>query len=75
MRTERVTKAKDALARSVGVKGDQVAPARATLKLFLQRLNEQNQPDDAAFEALCEAPFRAPEKRRTGGQGGVGRGR
>ncbi len=64
-RRERVEKAKDALARSVGAKGVQVAPARAALKVYLQKLNEQKQPDDAQFEALIEAPFKAPPKKRT----------
>jgi hypothetical protein len=63
-RRERVGKAKDALARSVGTKGDHVAPARAALKSYLQRLNEPKQPDDAHFEALIEAPFKAPPKKR-----------
>jgi peptidoglycan hydrolase-like protein with peptidoglycan-binding domain len=71
-RKERVAKAKDAMARSVGLKGDHVAPARAALKTYLQRLNLPNQPDDATFEALCEAPFKAPEKKRTGDRGGPG---
>ena len=64
-RRDRVVKAKDALARSVGAKGEQVAPARAALKTYLQRLNEPKQPDDAAFEALIEAPFKAPPKKKT----------
>ena len=64
-RKERVQKAKDALARSATLKGDHVAPGRAALKLFLQRLNERNQPDDATFEALLEAPFKAPPKKKT----------
>lgn len=64
-RKERVAKAKDALARSVGLKGDQVAPARAALKVYLQRLNLPNQPDDATFEALIEAPFKVPPKKKT----------
>jgi uncharacterized protein (DUF2236 family) len=68
-RKDRVAKAKDALARSVGAKGDHVAPARAALKTFLQRLNDQKQPDDATFEALIEAPFKAPVKKKVG-QGG-----
>lgn len=63
-RKERVAKAKDALARSVALKGDHVGPARTALKQFLQRLNEPRQPDDAAFEVLLEAPFRVPEKRK-----------
>jgi hypothetical protein len=64
-RKERVVKAKDALSRSVTIKGDHVAPARAALKLFLQRLNEKNQPDDQTFEAMLEAPFKAPPKKKT----------
>lgn len=64
-RQERVAKAKDAMARSVGLKGDHVAPARAAIKGYLQRLNEPKQPDDAAFEALIEAPFKAPPKKKT----------
>ncbi len=64
-RKDRVEKAKDALARSVATKGEHVAPARASLKQFLQRLNEPNQPDDQRFETLLEAPFKAPPKKRT----------
>ncbi len=64
-RKERVAKAKDALARSVGVKGDHVAGARDALKEFLRRLNEPNQPDDARFEAMIEAPFKVPPKKKT----------
>jgi hypothetical protein len=65
IRRERVTKAKDALARSVSSKGEHVAPARAAIKAYLQRLNEPKQPDDAQFEALLEAPFKAPFKKKT----------
>ena len=65
VRKERVAKAKDAMSRSVGLKGAHVAPARAALKAYLQRLNEPNQPDDAHFEMLVEAPFKAPPKKRT----------
>jgi hypothetical protein len=64
-RKDRVAKAKDALARSVGMKGDHVAPARAALKTYLQRLNEPKQPDDAQFEALIQAPFTAPAKKKS----------
>ena len=64
-RKERVAKAKDALARSVGVKCDHVAGARDALKEFLRRLNEPNQPDDARFEAMIEAPFKVPPKKKT----------
>ena len=63
-RKERVAAAKDALARSATLKGDWVAPARAALKSFLQRLNDPRQPDDAQFEALLEAPFRQPPKKK-----------
>jgi len=63
-RKERVAKAKDALARSVGTKGEHVAPARAALKVYLQRLNEAKQPNDEAFEALLESPFKAPPKKK-----------
>lgn len=64
-RKERVEKAKDALARSVDAKGDHVASARSALKDFLRRLNEPNQPDDARFESLIEAPFKAPPKKKS----------
>ncbi len=64
-RKDRVAKAKDALARSVGAKGDHVTAGRAALKKYLQNLNEARQPDDAQFEMLIEAPFKAPEKKRT----------
>jgi hypothetical protein len=65
IRKERVAKAKDALSRSAGMKGDQVAPARAALKNYLRNLNDKNQPDDARFELLIEAPFKAPPKKRS----------
>lgn len=63
-RKERVAKAKDALTRSVGIKGDHVAGARAALKTYLQKLNEPKQPDDAQFEALVQAPFTVPPKKK-----------
>ena len=63
-RKARVAAAKDALARSVGLRGDHVAPARAALKTYLRRLNEANQPTDDQFQALVEGPFRAPPKPR-----------
>ena len=65
LRKERVAKAKDAMNRSVGLKGAHVAPARAALKTYLQRLNDPKQPDDAHFEMLVEAPFKAPPKKKT----------
>ena len=64
LRKERVAKAKDALARSVGIKGVQVPLARTALKKYLQNLNDPKQPDDARFELLIEAPFKAPPKQR-----------
>ena len=68
VRKARVEKAKDALARSVGVKGDHVAAGRDALKDYLRRLNEPNQPDDARFEAMIEAPFKAPPKQKSTGR-------
>ena len=65
LRKERVAKAKDAISRSVGMKGDHVVAARAALKTYLQKLNEPRQPDEAQFEALIEAPFKVPPKKRT----------
>ncbi len=64
-RKERVEKAKDALARSVSLKGDHVATARSALKDFLRRLNEPKQPDEARFESLIEAPFKVPPKKKS----------
>jgi hypothetical protein len=64
-RKDRVTKAKAALKESAGLKGTHVAPARAAIKAYLQRLNEPDQPDDARFELLIEAPTKAPPKKRT----------
>jgi hypothetical protein len=63
-RKERVAAAKDALARSATLKGDHVMSARAALKSYLQRLNEPRQPDDSQFQALVEAPFRQPPKKK-----------
>ncbi len=63
-RKERVGLAKDALARSVGAKGDHVITGRAAHKKYLQKMNEPNQPDDARFEMLIEAPFKATPKKR-----------
>ena len=50
---------------SVGAKGDWVVSGRAALKVYLQRLNEPKQPDDAQFEALLAAPFTPPPKKKT----------
>ena len=68
-RKERVGTAKDALARSVGTKGDHVSAGRAALKKYLQNMNEPNQPDDERFEMLIEAPFKAPPKKRENNRG------
>ena len=64
-RKDRVEKAKDALTRSVGMKGDHVAAGRSALKDFLRRLNEPKQPDDSRFQSLIEAPFKAPPKKKS----------
>ena len=64
-RKERVEKAKDALSRSVGIKGDHVPAARSALKDFLRNLNEPKQPDDSRFESLIEAPFKVPPKKKS----------
>jgi hypothetical protein len=69
IRKERVAKAKDAMSRSVGLKGAHVPPARAAIKKYLQNLNDPRQPDDQQFEALIEAPFKAPPKKRTNDRG------
>lgn len=63
IRRERVVRAKDALARSVGAKGDHVTRARVALKTYLQHLNDLKQPDDARFDELVEAPFKSPPKK------------
>jgi len=65
LRKERVEKAKDAMSRSAGLKGAHIAPARAAIKRYLQQLNDPKQPDDARFDALIEAPFKAPPKKKT----------
>ena len=64
LRKERVEKVKDALSRSVGMKGDHVASGRVALKDFLRNLNEPKQPDDSRFEMLIEAPFKVPPKKK-----------
>lgn len=63
-RKTRVAAAKDALARSNGLRGEHVAPARAALKSYLRRLNEPHQPNEDQFAALLEGPFRPPPKKR-----------
>lgn len=69
-RKERVERAKDALARSTGLKGEHVVAGRAALKLFLRSLNEPRQPSDEQFEAILEGPFKAPPKKGPIGGGG-----
>ena len=64
-RKDRVEKAKDALTRSVGMKGDHVTAGRSALKDFLRRLNEPKQPDDSRFQSLIEAPFKVPPKKKS----------
>lgn len=64
VRKERVEKAKDALTRSVGMKGDHVAAGRSALKSYLRQLNDPKQPDDSRFETLIEAPFKVPAKKK-----------
>lgn len=63
-RKTRVAAAKDALARSVGLRGDHVPPARSAIKVYLRQLNEAHQPSDDQFQALVEGPFRVPPKPR-----------
>jgi len=60
----RIEAAKDALKRSVGTKGEHVAPARAALKEYLRNVGGPGQPDDERFTILLEAPFKAPPKPR-----------
>jgi len=63
-RRTRVAAAKDALSRSASLSGSHVPPARAALRDFLRNLNEPQQPTDARFQMLVEAPFRDPRERR-----------
>ena len=63
LRRARVAAAKDALSRSASLGGAHVGPARSALKGYLRALNEPNQPSDAHFELLIEAPFREPRAR------------
>ena len=53
VRKERVEKAKDALTRSVGMKGDHVTAGRKALKDYLRRLNEPKQPAPGARQDGC----------------------
>jgi hypothetical protein len=69
-RKDRVQRAKDALKRSAELKGEHVVSARQALKAYLQKLNDPRQPNDEQFEALVEAPFRQPPKRKERGFGG-----
>ena len=63
LRRARVAAAKDALSRSASLGGAHVGPARSALKGYLRALNEPNQPSDARFELLIQAPFREPRVR------------
>ncbi len=63
-RKTRVAAAKDALARSVGLRGDHVPPARSAIKTYLRQLNDAHQPSEDQFQALVEGPFRVPPKPR-----------
>jgi len=65
-RKARVAAVKDALQRSVELKGENVVRAREALKTYLRNLNDPRQPDDAAFSALLEAPFRPPRQKQMG---------
>src|SRR3954451_21318855 len=58
---ERIAAAKDALKRSVGLKGEHVAPARTALKEWLRNPGDTS---DERFAILVEAPFREPPKKR-----------
>ena len=58
LRRTRVAAAKDALSRSASLGGAHIGPARSALKEYLRALNEPNQPSDAHFKLLIEAPFR-----------------
>jgi len=60
----RIEAAKDALKRSVGTKGEHVAPARSALKEYLRNVGGPGQPDEERFKILLEAPFKAPPKPR-----------
>lgn len=60
----RIEAAKDALKRSVGTKGEHVAPARSALKEYLRNVGGSGQPDEERFKILLEAPFKAPPKPR-----------
>ncbi|GEM_PF-2938999 len=68
-RRARVAAAKDALARSAGLRGEHVGAARAALKAYLRHLNDPHQPSDDQFAALVEAPFKAPPRPRRSSSG------
>ena len=57
VRRSRVEAVKTALRDSSQLSGPHVPAARSALKSYLRRLNEPNQPTDAAFELLLAAPF------------------
>src|SRR3954451_22150422 len=64
-RRDRVAKAKDALARSVGAKGEHVVSGRGALKTYLQPLNDRKQQDDDQFQTLNAAPFKMQQKKKS----------
>jgi hypothetical protein len=57
VRKSRVEAAKTALRDSSQLSGVHVPAARSALKAYLRRLNEPDQPSDAAFQLLLAAPF------------------
>jgi hypothetical protein len=57
VRKTRVEAAKTALRDSSQLSGPHVPAARSALKAYLRRLNEPDQPSDAAFQLLLAAPF------------------
>ncbi len=65
-RKERVQKVKDALKTLATTKGDHVPVARASLKAFLQNLNEPNQPSDDRFNAMLDNALNPPRPKAKG---------
>ena len=62
-RNSRVAAAKTALRDSSQLSGPHLPAARSVLKEYLRRLNEPNQPSEAAFELMLRAPFAEPRRR------------
>lgn len=65
-RKERVQKVKDALKTLATTKGDHVPAARASLKAYLQNLNEPNQPSDERFTAMLDNALNPPRPKAKG---------